>query len=44
MRTGITLIGVMIAAIVIMTFLTGIVPDPFLQRAASVFPAMITGI
>lgn len=41
---GMTLIGVMIAAIVIMTFLAGIMPDQFLRSAATVFPAIIPGI
>jgi NADH-quinone oxidoreductase subunit N len=40
MPAGMTMIGVMIAAIVIMTFLTGIVPDQFLQQAASAFQAI----
>jgi len=44
MRTGVTMIGVMIGAIVIMTFLAGIMPDQFLRSAAAVFPAIITGI
>jgi NADH-quinone oxidoreductase subunit N len=44
MPTGATLIGVMIAAIVIMTFLVGIMPDQFLRSAATVFPLMITRI
>ncbi|MBA4397936.1 MAG: NADH-quinone oxidoreductase subunit N [Syntrophus sp. (in: bacteria)] len=39
MRTGVTMIGVMIAAIVIMTFLAGIMPDQFLRSAAAVFQA-----
>ncbi|HAJ28390.1 MAG TPA: NADH-quinone oxidoreductase subunit N, partial [Syntrophus sp. (in: bacteria)] len=44
MRTGVNMIGVMIAAIVIMTFLAGIMPDQFLQKAVTVFPAIIPGI
>ena len=44
MRTGVTMIGAMIAAIVIMTFLAGIMPDQFLRSAATVFPAIIPGI
>jgi len=44
MLTGATVIGVMIAAIVIMTFLAGIVPDHFLRSAVTVFPAIITKI
>lgn len=44
MRTGITLIGVMIAAIVVLTFLAGIMPEQFLRGATAVFPAIIGGI
>jgi len=44
MPAGMTLIGVMIAAIVIMTFLTGVVPDQFLRIVSVVFPEIITGI
>jgi NADH-quinone oxidoreductase subunit N len=39
MRKGITMISVMIAAIVIITFLAGIMPDQFLRSAATVFPS-----
>ncbi|MCK9196826.1 MAG: NADH-quinone oxidoreductase subunit N [Syntrophales bacterium] len=44
MRTGVTMIGVMIAAIVIMTFLTGIMPDQFFRSAATVFTVIIPGV
>jgi len=39
MDTRLTLIGVMIAAIVIVTFLSGIMPGQFLRMAAAVFPS-----
>lgn len=44
MRTGITMIGVMIAAIVVLTFLAGIMPGQFLRGATAVFPAILGGI
>jgi hypothetical protein len=44
MPTGVTMIGLMIVAIVILTFLTGIMPDQFLRSATSVFPAIYKGI
>jgi len=40
---GVTMIGVMIAAIVIMTFLAGIMPDQFLRSAVMAFPLIIPG-
>jgi len=43
MPMGVTVIGVMIAAIVIMTFLAGVLPDHFLRSAAAVFPAIVPG-
>jgi len=41
---GATLIGVMIAAIVVLTFLLGILPEEFLRSAATALPAVIAGI
>jgi NADH-quinone oxidoreductase subunit N len=43
-RTGVSLIGVVIAAIVIMTLLAGIMPDLFLRGVTTVFPAISSKI
>jgi NADH-quinone oxidoreductase subunit N len=39
MPAGVTLIGVVIAAIVIVTFLAGVMPDQFLRSVVTAFPA-----
>ena len=44
LRRGVSLIGVMIAAIVLMTLLAGILPDPFIRGVTNVFPAFSSGI
>jgi len=44
LRRGVSLIGVMIAAIVLMTLLAGILPDPFIRGVTNVFPAFSPGI
>ena len=44
LHTGVTAIGIMIGAMVIMTFLAGILPDPFFQNATTVFPALLSRI
>jgi hypothetical protein len=36
---GVTMIGAVIAATVIMIFLAGVMPDPFLRSAVTVFSA-----